>query len=317
MVEAAAPAPAAAAPARIKDDEGAWETAKPAKKKNAAKKPEAKAAAKAAAAAAAGPGESNSVKSKVEVPSKLLGVLIGPGGETLHKLQDATGTKINTPNKGDSTGPTSLCWVEGPSDGVATCVRAIKDLTTKGYSSITHPNSTEGSVQMWPLYFPILIGKEGAGIRRLQDAFGIKVVMPEKRFQTDNKPAYVKLVGSKSSVDKAKAEIKQMMRCYYFPSLSPELTHVELDLGDGQLRDLIGHRGMTIKSIQGDTRCKIHTPRPNALVQKVVVVGTPADIARAQKQIDRAIERASENREARYNERFDDYADDYSDDEAW
>lgn len=107
-----------------------------------------------------------------------------------------------------------------------------------------------------------------------------------------------------------------MMRCYYFPTATPGLTHVEIDLPDGQLRDLIGHRGATIKSIQGDTRCKIHTPKPQSVNQKVVVVGAPSDVARAQKQIERALERAAENREARFNERFDDY-DDYDEDEEW
>jgi rRNA processing protein Krr1/Pno1 len=302
------PAAAARAPSR---DEGGWEVAKPAKKKK--NKP----AAAAAAAAAPKPmvSEASSVKTKVEIESKKLGILIGPGGVTLHTLQDATNTRINTPNKGDDTGRTSIVTVEGPADGVATCARAIKDLCSKGYSNVTHPQFSEGSVQMWPLYYPILIGKEGSGVRALQDAFGVKVVMPEKRLQVDNKPQYVKLIGSKAGIDQAKVEIKAMMKCYYFPTVSPGLTHIELDLPDSKLRDLIGHRGSTIKSIQGDTRCKIHTPQPNAVVQKVVVVGTPADVARAKVQIDRALVRASENREARNNERFDDYAEDYEDED--
>jgi ribosomal protein S3 len=164
-------------------------------------------------------------------------------------------------------------------------------------------------------YFHILIGKEGSGIRALENAFNIKVVMPAQRVTDDSKPQYVKLVGSKASIERAKAEIKAMMKCYYFPTVTPGLTHVEIDLPEGQLRDLIGHRGATIKSIQGDTKCRIHTPKPQSVNPKVVVVGAPADVARAQTQITRALERAVENREVRYNERFDDYDEDYDDEE--
>mmetsp|Transcript_3705 Transcript_3705/g.9277 ORF Transcript_3705/g.9277 Transcript_3705/m.9277 type:complete len:447 (+) Transcript_3705:86-1426(+) len=313
MVKAADAEPAPA-PAPAAADDGAWETAKPAKRKKD-RTQQAPNAAKPLPKAAAGAPETSSIKKRVEIAAKRLGIIIGPGGETLHKLQDATGTKIDTPRKGDDGGSTAVVIIDGPADGVSVCARAVRDLAAKGYSTITHPGFSEGSVQMLPMYFHILIGKAGVGIRGLQDRFNIKVAMPETKVSMDDtKAQYVKLVGAKADIERAKADIKAMMRCYYSPTLSPHLTHIELDLGPNQLRDLIGHRGSTIKSIQGDTKTTIHTPRAHSLNPKVVVVGSAADVARARTQIDRALERAVANREARANERFDDYAED---DEDW
>jgi hypothetical protein len=161
------PSPAKSKLPEAKENE--WEIAKPAKSGNSGNKKKTLKPAAAAVAAAAAPvpgmgGGSNdaaantapAVKGRVEVTTKKLGVIIGPGGETMKKLQEATGTRINTPPKGEQAGLVTIVTVEGSAEGVAACSRAIRDLAEKGYSTITHPNFNEGSVQMFPMYVSTL-----------------------------------------------------------------------------------------------------------------------------------------------------------------
>ena len=50
---------------------------------------------------------------------------------------------------------------------------------------------------------------------------------------------------------------------------------------------LVGPRGQTIKSIQGDTQAKIYTPKSGSANQDVVIVGSKASVQKAFKQVQR------------------------------
>ena len=52
---------------------------------------------------------------------------------------------------------------------------------------------------------------------------------------------------------------------------------------------LVGPKGQTIKSIQGDTQAKIYTPKSGSPNQHVVIVGAKANVARALKQVQRVL----------------------------
>jgi rRNA processing protein Krr1/Pno1 len=74
----------------------------------------------------------------VDVQTQKMGAIIGPKGATLHAIQDATETQINTNTKAtskggaDSAGLTTVT-VSGSQDGVKKAVKAINELATKGY----------------------------------------------------------------------------------------------------------------------------------------------------------------------------------------
>ena len=52
---------------------------------------------------------------------------------------------------------------------------------------------------------------------------------------------------------------------------------------------IVGPKGQTIKSIQGDTRAKIYTPKPGSANQNVVIVGTKLQVSKAFRQVQRIL----------------------------
>lgn len=254
----------------------------------------------------------------VDVESKQVGVIIGPKGVTLHKLQDATNTKISVPpNSSEMYGPVKVC-VEGPPDQVKRCAEAIKDLCTKGMSRITHGDYKEGTVQVHPDYVPLIIGYKGRGlkggetIRALQERCGVNIVMPTGP-NPFKKPLYVKLLGSPAGVDKCKAAIKELMRYYHTDVAHPGIKHLELDINDAEHSIIIGKRGQTIRGIEGNTGAKINIPRPTSINSKVVITGTPSQIDAAKKQVDNALRKYHERDQLDPYEHYDD--NDYDDDD--
>lgn len=264
--------------------------------------------------------DSSSTKITVTVEKNQIGVLIGVNGVTIKKLQDVTGAKINLPpNSAESYGPVKIT-VEGPVDGVRECAEAIKDLTTKGMCKITHGNFVEGTCQVHPDYIPLIIGMKGKGlkggetIRGLQDNTGTNIVMPVST-PGAKKMLYVKILGSKTGVDRCKSAIKELMKYYHTDVVHKGITHLELDIPEGQHHVIIGKRGNTIRGIEGNTGAKINIPRPSSINPNVVITGTPSAIANAKKQIDNALIKSQQRDDDGYG--YDANYDDYDDDDGF
>jgi hypothetical protein len=81
------------------------------------------------------------------------------------------------------------------------------------------------------------------------------------------------------------------VRRRYCKLADPTITHEEVEVSESELGYIIGFKGQTIKSIQGDTNTKIYTPGKGRKNTNVVVVGAAANVARAVKQIQRNIEK--------------------------
>jgi rRNA processing protein Krr1/Pno1 len=303
-VKPAAPLPLseewAPSPNARNDDGGGWSSVKTVAKKPRAAKPE------------AGAADAASTKTVVKIDPKLTGIIVGPKGATLYKLQDETLTKINIPtfDRDDRSIREIGITVEGPADGVKRCAMAIKDLATKRMCSITHGELTEGSVQVHPDNLSTIIGPGGSTIKVLQEKTGCNVVIPSDT-NPHKKLVYVKIIGQKDDVAKVKAAIKTLMKYYHVDWVHPGVTHVELSTPTSQWNLIIGHRGQTIKSIQGNTKAKIYIPNKDSSFQKVLIVGRPDQVAAAQQQVAKAIDKGVEQASANDAAANDDWGDDY------
>ncbi len=89
----------------------------------------------------------------VIVKTAKMGVIIGPKGATLHALQDATSTEINTAlNKGSND--TTTVIIAGPAEGVAKATKAVNELAAKGYCLLlSGENFQESSISIPPRSF--------------------------------------------------------------------------------------------------------------------------------------------------------------------
>lgn len=261
-----------------KDADEGWEVAKPTKSALRLQEKERNAAvAKAAAAPVkdiASVVEEKETELEMAVGLAKLGVVIGEKGATLKALQDATQTKIDVPKKDSGS---SKLVISGPVANVQACKAAIESLLTRGFSSATHPGFVHDEINVDPKFYGTIIGPSGATLKALQKSSGARITMPDRRDDRNHK---VFIVGYKEQVHAARAAIKQLVS----EGVS-ELTHehfLKMEFPSDKKAILIGPKGQTIKSIQGNTRTKINLPDHG---DYIIIVGSQENVKKAEREI--------------------------------
>jgi len=220
-------------------------------------------------------------KATVQVPKHLLWAIIGPKGVNIIAITKKTNVHITTP-KEDNPGP---ILIEGDEKGVAAAKNAIESILKTGMSSITHPGSVSGKVQLTDQsQIGIIIGPQGRNIQRLKKELNVDVKMPGR----DAARLTVTISGGKEQVKQAKQVIEDLMYLGYSKITHPEDSVLEVAYPSASVGRLIGPRGQSIKSIQGNTKCKITIPKvghPQYKPDTVLIVGPAAMLPSAKKQV--------------------------------
>lgn len=286
---------------------------------------------KAAAEAALIPESGGSIQMTVD--GRKLGLIIGPGGETIKKLQDTTGASLQLPDrKGGEEGerdegPCTLT-ISGEKPQIAALKKAISDLCSKGYSTATEgANFSEAAIQCKSDKLFELIGPGGVVIKALQEKLNVRINTPDTKGRNDLREKAqnlrVGIAGEKANVDKAKKIMKEILRYHHHDLTHPGVVHEEMSVPPSQYSLLIGPRGSTIKDIQGTNNVKVHIPNPDTYVQNVMLVGAKADVTRAKKHCEKIIANALARQEARAeaaNQRWEqsqEWQEDDEDYESW
>eukprot|EP00941_MAST-03F_sp_MAST-3F-sp1_P000040 g40.t1 len=249
------------------------------------------------------------VKEYVTIPSKKIGHIIGPSGSMMKKIEEISKCRLNMPNRNRddpyAVNETSKVQVEGEPSGIKIARRAILDLCNKGYSTLVDPNLFEGYVKVDPSRFHEIMGRGGATIRALQEKLNVRINVPKERHsQVSHR---VMIVGEKVAVKKSKEVIRQLLAQHYTSITHPGFTHVEVNCPSTHYSLVIGERGQTIKSIEGDTKCKIHIPGKLDAHQNILIVGPAEKVEIAAKRVNKIVERGFEYRNRHYeDEGFED-----------
>jgi len=220
-------------------------------------------------------------KATVLVPKEKLGAIIGQKGVNIQKITEKTGVRINTP-KEENFGPVII---EGPDEKAVTAAKnAIESIMKTGVSHITHPGTTSGKLQLSdPSQIGIIIGPKGANIQKLQKDLKVQIKMPER----DALRLTVTISGQKEQVKAAKEALESLVYLGYSKQTNPDWESLEVNY-PGKVGKLIGPRGQNIKSIQGNTGCRVNIPKPDNPYYKpdtVIIVGPPAKLESAKKQV--------------------------------
>lgn len=81
------------------------------------------------------------------VDSKKVGIVVGPKGEALKKLQELLSVEIQTPDRSSSDSAVSVITVTGPSEKLAQAKHEIQSLCDKGFSPLLEgPDFMEGHI---------------------------------------------------------------------------------------------------------------------------------------------------------------------------
>lgn len=100
----------------------------------------------------------------------------------------------------------------------------------------------------------------------------------------------VTIAGPKEGVASAKEAIKDITTKFYSTITHPGTTHAEFKVDEWQMARFCGRAGSNIKHIQGDSKAKVYVPREWSANKRVVVVGTPSQVAVATKHIKSTLE---------------------------
>lgn len=248
------------------------------------------------------------VSESVRIDSRKVGAIVGPKGVTLHAIQDKTGVKINTPSRKDDKRDAldrsqipalkrqvvyATISIKGPKKGVKIAKKAIESIATKGFSQLLNPDMTEGHVKIPATALGDIIGPKGKFIKAIQLGTRTNIRTPDRDTSTTGSSSNllrVYITGKKGDVRNAKESIKSLIKVHWSKHTHPGQTYREIAVPAGKLGHIIGPRGQTVKSIQGDTRTKIHTPSARDENDNIVIVGTEAGIAKAQERIKKIVE---------------------------
>lgn len=274
----------AAAQAQASADDG-WTTMK------THHSPPSKLANKAAAAAQAAGGKNDdadasvaagsaSVTEEMTVPQEAHSQLIGIKGATLQLLQTTTGAKIDIPKRETNS---SIVTLSGPPEAVARCRGAIDSMVRLGYSSITHPGQVHDEFTIDPKQFGVIIGPNGSTMKAIQSATSTRINLPKK----DSTSTKCVVIGAKADVRAARQCIRDLCNDGFSPLIHIGIIKQTVEYPSEKLALLIGPKGQTIKSIQGNTKTKINTS--SGIPDCVTVIGSAEGCAQAAKEIQRLL----------------------------
>jgi rRNA processing protein Krr1/Pno1 len=283
---AAEKAAAKAAAAAFAADLEGWETIEATKP---TKSQVAKAAATAVSPAASGkkvtptPSSERLLTEDLVIAIKQHALIIGPGGATLNMLVAGSGATIDMPKRDSGS---SKIQITGTPAQVAAAKNAIQSLADRGFSSITHPGTLSDDITVEATHIGLILGANGATLRAIQTKTETRINLPEKGSASKK----VTIVGEKEGVKAAKAALRSLIVDGFSTLTHDGWVKLEVNFPAEKFGILIGPKGQTIKSIQGNTKTRINMPEKNSKATTVSVCGLPAGVAQAEKEINRLLE---------------------------
>jgi len=214
----------------------------------------------------------------LHIPRKHFGLILGPGGETLRTITEATGTEVDLPKEG---GMRLEILISGSTqDGCNRAKKALQQLVSKGYSDITHAGTMDMSIAVPDNKRAVLIGSGGSTVQQLEQKLDVKVNIPEKGSDDD-----VTIVGDSKAVLLAINAIKDLMNQGYSTITHENYVKCEVEVARDNLRKLIGPGGATIKGLQSQFDVKINVPADAGDIAFVSILGETAQCEECRKEI--------------------------------
>lgn len=188
----------------------------------------------------------NANMTDLKVKISNLGLLIGPSGENIRKIQSKTSTRIQLPPKGSEDG---LATIIGESDNVVSAANAIKELLANGFCSLTHDNWCKMTVGFPAAMIGILVGPKGENMNKMQSESKCRINVPKTPKEDKTSILTVSVVGPEEGVEKVIAQIK---------SIQTDFVSKEVEFPATMLVPLIGPKGENIRRIQNETNTRIN-----------------------------------------------------------
>jgi len=178
---------------------------------------------------------SGMVSEEYKVPDRMVGLIIGKGGEQITKLQATSGCKIQINQV--STGPERQCTLTGSPDAVAKAKALLQDVinekTTSGLNAggggggagggmggggggVMVGNGGASTPTTVEILVPgnkvgLVIGKGGETIKQLQEREGVKMVMVQDSNLASNQPKPLRISGDPQKCQRVKEIVQELI----------------------------------------------------------------------------------------------------------
>lgn len=210
-------------------------------------------------------------KTDIFLDPKSFGVIIGKAGATLKLITEATQTKI------DLSKEEGRVTVSGSSqENIDKAIETMKQLADKGHSVLTHGRRDEGSIEVPPSKRSNVIGINGQTVKLIQEKLKVKVNLPDRSAADST----VTVLGDNANVQEAIKCIQELIDKGFSEVTHPGYVSETIEVPEGQIGNIIGVQGATIKTIQDTTGAKL-----NIQNSSVVVVGQRPEVTEAVSKI--------------------------------
>ncbi|NP_001083390.1 far upstream element binding protein 3 S homeolog [Xenopus laevis] len=224
------------------------------------------------------------------VPDKMVGFIIGRGGEQISRIQAESGCKIQiAPDSGGM--PERPCVLTGTPESIEQAKRLLGQIVDRCRNGPGFHNDMDGSSTVQEILIPaskvgLVIGKGGETIKQLQERTGVKMIMIQDGPLPTGADKPLRITGDPFKVQQARDLVLEIIRekdQADFRGIRSDFSSrigggsVEVSVPRFAVGIIIGRNGEMIKKIQNDAGVRIQFKPDDGLSPERVaqVMGLP------------------------------------------
>ncbi|XP_048201004.1 far upstream element-binding protein 3 [Perognathus longimembris pacificus] len=210
------------------------------------------------------------ITEEFKVPDKMVGFIIGRGGEQISRIQAESGCKIQIASESSGI-PERPCVLTGTPESIEQAKRLLGQIVDRcrngpGFHSDMDGNSTVQEVLIPASKVGLVIGKGGETIKQLQERTGVKMVMIQDGPLPTGADKPLRITGDPFKVQQAKEMVLEIIRekdQADFRGVRGDFGpragggSIEVSVPRFAVGIVIGRNGEMIKKIQNDAGVRI------------------------------------------------------------
>ncbi|XP_043576352.1 far upstream element-binding protein 3-like isoform X3 [Chiloscyllium plagiosum] len=243
-----------------------------------------------------------------KVPDKMVGFIIGRGGEQISRIQMESGCKIQiAPDSGGL--PERSCTLTGSPESIEEAKRLLGQIVDRCrngpgfHNDIDSSNSAIQEIQIPASKVGLVIGKGGETIKQLQERTGVKMIMIQDGPLPTGADKPLRITGDPYKVQQAKEMVMEIIRDkdqgdFRRNEYGSRIGGNSIDVAVPRFAVgiVIGRNGEMIKKIQNDAGVRIQfKPDDGIMTDRIAqVMGPPDRCQHASHMINELIHTAQE-----------------------
>uniref|UniRef100_A0A8D2NDJ7 Far upstream element binding protein 3 n=1 Tax=Zonotrichia albicollis TaxID=44394 RepID=A0A8D2NDJ7_ZONAL len=234
--------------------------------------------------------QSSVITEEFKVPDKMVGFIIGRGGEQISRIQIESGCKIQiAPDSGGM--PERPCVLTGTPESIEQAKRLLGQIVDRCRNGPGFHNDVDGNSTIQEILIPaskvgLVIGKGGETIKQLQERTGVKMIMIQDGPLPTGADKPLRITGDAFKVQQAREMVLEIIREKDQADFRGVRSDFSARMGGGSIEVsvpryavgiVIGRNGEMIKKIQNDAGVRIQfKPDDGISAERVAqVMGLP------------------------------------------